>query len=83
MTYKEILNSLADKTVGTYKSYLEAKISALSDADEFLADRTEQYRAEYERLEKKLIALIATIKKDSSSDLEAPDNYEEEFVGWF
>ena len=81
MTYKEILNSLADKTVSTYKSYLDAKISALSDTDEFLADKTEQYRAEYERLEKKLIALIATIKKDSSADLEAPDNYEEEFVG--
>jgi len=81
MTYKEILNSLADKTVSTYKSYLEAKISALSVTDEFLADKTEQHRAEYERLEKKLIALIATIKKDSSADLEAPDNYEEEFVG--
>lgn len=81
MTYKEILNSHADKTVNTYKSYLEAKIAALSDADEFLAAKTEQYRSEYERLEKKLIAMLAIIKNDDSLDQEAPEGFEDEFAG--
>jgi len=79
MTYKEILNALAEKTADTYSTYLQSKISALS-GDEFLADKTEQYRAESERLEKKLVALLATVKNDNSLDQEAPDNFYEEFV---
>jgi hypothetical protein len=80
MTYKEVLNSLAEKTVGTYSTYLNSKIAALSASDDFLADKTEQYRAEYERLDKKLTALVATIKNDDSLDEAAPDNFEEEFI---
>jgi len=80
MTYKEILNTLADKTAATYTSYLQSKIAALSNSDELLADRTEQYRAESERLEKKLVALVATIKNDDSIDEQAPANFYEEFI---
>lgn len=79
MTYKEILNALAEKTAETYTIYLQSKISALS-GDEFLADQTEQYRAEAERLEKKLVALLAIVKNDDSADQEAPANFYEEFV---
>lgn len=80
MTYQEILNSILAKTVSTYESYLNAKIAGISDSDTFLADKTEQHRAEYERLEKKLIALLATIKKDDNLNEEAPENYEENFI---
>lgn len=80
MTYQEILNSVAARTVSTYEAYLNAKIAGLSDTDDFLADKTEQQRAEYERLEKKLIALLATVKKEGSLNNEAPDHYEENFI---
>jgi len=80
MTYQEVLNSLAKKTVDTYSAYLSSKIAALSASDDFVADKTEQYRAEYERLDKKLTALVATIKNDGSLDEAAPDNFEEEFI---
>lgn len=80
MTYKEILNTLAVKTADTYNSYLQTKIGVLSAGDDFSADKAEQYRAEYERLEKKLVALVATVKNDDSIDQEAPDNFYEEFT---
>lgn len=80
MTYKEILNDLAAKTAETYDEYLQSKISSLTDDDSFLADRTEQYRAEAERLEKKLVALLATVKNEGSAENEAPADFYEEFT---
>jgi len=80
MTYKEILNSIADKTAATYKSYLEAKVASVSDADDFSADKAEQHRSEYERLEKKIIALVALIRKDDLLNEEAPADYEQNFI---
>lgn len=80
MTYQDILNSVAARAVSTYQAYLDAKIATLLDNDDFSADKTEQHRAEYERLEKKLIALLATIKKNNTLNEEAPDNYEENFI---
>ena len=80
MTYKEILNTLAEKTADTYNSYLQSKIASVSDENHFLADQTEQYRAEYERLEKKLVALLATVKNDESVDNVAPEDFYEEYI---
>ena len=80
MTYKDILNTLAVKTADTYNSYLQTKIANLSAGDEFSVDKAEAYRAEYERLEKKLVALVATVKNDESVEQEAPDNFYEEFT---
>ncbi|HEY0174973.1 MAG TPA: hypothetical protein VGC08_01260 [Pedobacter sp.] len=80
MTYNEILNALAARTAETYSSYLQSKISSLSDDDGFLADKTEQYRAEYDRLEKKLVALLATVKNEGFLNEEAPDDFYEEFI---
>ena len=80
MTYKEILNSLANKTIETYSAYIQSKISALADHEGSLAAQTEQHRSEYERLEKKLVALIALVKNDDSINTEVPDNFYEEFV---
>jgi hypothetical protein len=80
MTYKELLYDLADRTSETYNFYLESKIAALVEPAQFSAERTEQHRAEYDRLEKKLIALMATVKNGESIDAEAPDNFYEEFL---
>ena len=80
MTYKEVLHSLADQTAETYNSYLQAKISLLDGQDDFLADKVEQYRAESERLEKKLVALMATIKNENSLTEEAPEGFYAEFT---
>ncbi|CAM4131083.1 hypothetical protein SAMN06265348_103125 [Pedobacter westerhofensis] len=79
MTYKELLYDLADRTAETYSSYLESKVSSLVDP-QGLPERTEQHRAEYERLEKKLIALLATVKNEDSADAEAPDDFYEDFI---
>lgn len=79
MTYKEILNKLADKTAETYSAYLQSKIS-LAGEDDFAADKTELHRAEADRLEKKLVALLATIKNDNSLDQQAPEDFYEDFV---
>ena len=80
MTYKELLNDLAERTAETYNSYLESKISSVVDPDKFSPERTEQHRAEYDRLEKKLIALLATVKNEESADTEAAGNFYEEFL---
>ncbi|MCX2481270.1 hypothetical protein OQY15_19380 [Pedobacter sp. MC2016-15] len=80
MTYKELLYDLADRTAETYNSYLESKVSSLVDPQQSVPDRTELHRAEYERLEKKLIALLATVKNDASADNEAPGDFYEEFI---
>lgn len=80
MTYKDILNTLAERTAGTYSAYLQSKIASVSDEDSFLADKTEQHRAEYDRLEKKLVALLATVKNEDSLDHTAPDGFYDEFV---
>lgn len=80
MTYKEMLNSLAEKTAETYNSYLQAKISTAIEDDGLSVEKAEQHRAEYERLEKKLVALIATIKNEESINEQAPDNFYEDFI---
>jgi hypothetical protein len=80
MTYKELLYDLADRTAETYNSYLEAKVSSFVDPEQSVPDRTEQHRAEYDRLEKKLIALLATVKNEDSADAEAPEGFYEDFI---
>lgn len=80
MTYKEILNLLANKAVETYNLYLQSKIAGLEENDGSIADQTELHRSEYDRLEKKLIAMLATVKNDDSLDKEVPDGYYEDFI---
>ena len=80
MTYKEVLNKLATETATTYNAYLQSKIAALNPHDDYLADKTEQHRAEYERLEKKVVALMATIKNEDSLEAEAPQDFYHEFI---
>jgi len=80
MTYKEILNTLANKTVETYDLYLQSKIAGLIENDGSIADQTELHRSEYDRLEKKLIAMLATVKNDESINEEVPEGFYEDFI---
>ncbi|WP_158798328.1 hypothetical protein [Pedobacter sp. L105] len=80
MTYKDILNTLVDHTADTYKRYLESKIATLDSTDGFFHDQTEQYRAEYDKLEKKLVALLAIVKNDDAIHAEVPDNFLADFI---
>jgi chaperonin cofactor prefoldin len=80
MTYKEVLNLLAKKTVDTYDQYLQSKIAGLVENDGSLADQTELHRSEYDRLEKKLIAMLATVKNDESIDQAVPEGFYEDFI---
>jgi len=80
MTYKEVLNLLAKKTVDTYDQYLQSKIAGLVENDGSVADQTELHRSEYDRLEKKLIAMLATVKNDESIDQAVPEGFYEDFI---
>lgn len=80
MTYKQLLYDLAEKTSGTYQSYLTAKIAAFVEPSDSSQGKTEQHRAEYERLEKKLVALLATVKNEGTLDNEAPSGFYDDFI---
>jgi chaperonin cofactor prefoldin len=80
MTYKDILNTLANTSAETYTLYLQSRIEALEENDGSLADQIELHRSEYERLDKKLSALLATVKNDESLDKEAPEGFYEDFI---
>ena len=79
MTYKELLYDLAVRTGNSYNLYLNAKISTVLNPAEFSAERSEQHRAEYVSLEKKLITLLATVKNEVSPDDEAAKDLYKEF----
>ena len=69
MTYEELLQSLADRAATNYTAYLQSKIDALINTeDNLLADKTSQYKDEYERMEKKFTAVLAMVKNDQSLD---------------
>lgn len=80
MTYKEVLNTLANQAAETYSLYLQSKIAALVENNGSLADQIELHRSEYERLEKKLSAMLATVKNDESIDKEVPEGFYEDFI---
>jgi hypothetical protein len=69
MTYKELLQTLADKASENYKDYLQSKIDALVNADDsLLPEKTQQYKDECERYEKKFSAALATVKNVQGLD---------------
>jgi hypothetical protein len=74
MTYKELLQTLADQAAQNYTAYLQSKIDViLNPSDELLADKTQQYRDGYERNEKQFITVLAMVKNDESLNSEAPE----------
>ena len=63
MTYKELLQSLADQASDNYKNYLQTKIAAQENtSDELLPQQTQQFKDAAEHLEKKFSAVLATVK---------------------
>jgi len=75
MTYKELLQSLADQASQNYSAYLQSKIDAvISPEDTLLADKTEQYRDGYDWNEKKFGAILAMVKNDQSLEDAAPED---------
>jgi hypothetical protein len=74
MTYKELLQTLADQAAQNYTAYLQSKIDVvLNPSDELLADKTEQYRDSYSRNEKQFTTVLAMVKSDDSLNSEAPE----------
>jgi DNA polymerase I-like protein with 3'-5' exonuclease and polymerase domains len=74
MTYKELLQSLADQASANYSAYLQSKIDAVEDTeDQLLPEKTGQYKDSYERMEKKFIAILSRVKNDGSLEADAPD----------
>ncbi len=75
MTYQELLQSLADRAATNYTAYLQSKIDAVADAeDELLSDKTQQYKDEYERMEKKFTAVLAMVKNEQSLEDHVPED---------
>lgn len=74
MTYQELLQMLADKASGNYRDYLQSKIDALMNAeDSLLPEKTQQYKDESERYEKKFSAALATVKNEQGLDEVVPE----------
>ncbi len=74
MTYKELLQNLADQASDNYKNYLQSKIAAQENtADELLPQKTQQFKDAAEHLEKKFSAVLATVKNGEGLDQDIPD----------
>jgi len=74
MTYQELLQTIADRAATNYTAYLQSKIDAVANADDaLLPQKTEQYRDSYERMEKKFIAVLASVKSESLLAENAPE----------
>lgn len=69
MTYKELLQSLADRAALNYKDYLQSKIDALvNSSEEFLTEKTQQYKDVSADFEKKFIEVLAIVKNKQGPD---------------
>ncbi|MEJ5961497.1 hypothetical protein [Pedobacter immunditicola] len=74
MTYKELLQTLADKASGNYAAYLQSKIDTLINVhDTLLPEKTQQYKDESERYEMKFSAALATVKNVQGLDEVVPE----------
>jgi hypothetical protein len=75
MTYKELLQTLADQAAQNYTAYLQSKIDiVLNPSDELLVAKTQQYRDSYERNEKNFGTILAMVKNDESLNSQAPED---------
>ena len=80
-TYKELLQTLADKSSENYTAYLQSKIGALIHTeDETLADKTQQYKDAAEYFEKKLVAAIAIVKNQEALNENVPEEDKNNFL---
>jgi hypothetical protein len=81
MTYKDLLQNLADQATENYKNYLQSKIAAQEDTtDELLPQKTQQYKDATEQFEKKFSAVLATVKNGEELDQAVPDEDINDFL---
>lgn len=74
MTYKELLQTLADQASINYGAYLQSKIDAVMDVnDTLLPERTQQYKDASEVFEKKFSAALATVKNEIGLNESVPE----------
>lgn len=74
MTYKDLLQNLADQASDNYKNYLQSKIAAQENStDELLPQKTQQYKDAAEQFEKKFSAVLATVKNGEGLDQAVPE----------
>lgn len=63
MTYKELLEKLADEAVTNYRQYLQSKIDAqINTGEQLLPEKTQYYKDIAEYKEGKFNAVLATVK---------------------
>lgn len=81
MTYKELLQNLADQASENYKNYLQSKIAAQENiTDELLPEKTQQYKDAAALLEKKFSAVLASVKSGEELDQAVPDEDINDFL---
>lgn len=69
MTYKELLQQLADQAVSNYTQYLQSKIDAqINTEDQLLPETTQHFKDTAEQHEKKFNAVLATVKDQQILD---------------
>lgn len=74
MTYKELLQTLADQASTNYEAYLQSKIDALVNVnDTLLPEKTQQYKDASEGFEKKFTAALATVKNEIGLNESVPE----------
>lgn len=74
MTYKELLQALADQAAVNYKDYLQTKIDALvNSTDSLLPEKTQQYKDAAQGYEKNFITVLAIVKKEQGLDQTVPE----------
>lgn len=74
MTYKELLQTLADQSSANYRNYLQSKIDILlHPEDELLADKIQQYKDASTHFEKKFTAVLALAKNEDELDQTVPE----------
>jgi len=81
MTYKELLQTLADQASTNYEAYLQSKIDAVMDMnDTLLPEKTQQYKDAAEAFEKKFTAALATVKNEIGLNESVPEAEADNFL---
>jgi len=81
MTYKELLQNLADQATDNYKNYLQSKIAAQVDTDDqLLPQKTQQFKDATEKIEGKFSAVLATVKGGEGLEQAIPDEDLNDFL---
>lgn len=79
MTYKELLQTLADQASQQYTAYLQSKIEVIQNpSDALLEAKIQQYQDGYERNEKRFGAILAMVRNGESLENTAPEEIDDD-----